>query len=85
VKSGALLPLAEPVESIQPDTQFDLTVNIFGDKPSNFTLYEDDGVSDAFTKGEQNTILLDAKARTAKRRGQYHGPERYKITAWKQF
>jgi alpha-D-xyloside xylohydrolase len=85
VKSGTLLPLADPVESIQPDTQFDLTINIFGDHPSTFTLYEDDGVSDAFSKGEQNMLMLDAKTQTAKRSGQYHGPDRYKITAWKRF
>ena len=32
VKGGTLLPLAEPVEFIKPDTCFDITVNIVGNK-----------------------------------------------------
>ncbi len=54
VKGGTLLPLAEPVEFIKPDTCFDITVNIVGDKPADFTLYEDDGVTTAYAKGEQS-------------------------------
>jgi alpha-D-xyloside xylohydrolase len=87
VKSGTLLPLAEPVEFVKPDTCFNLTVNIVGEKPHDFTLYEDDGVSTAYANGEQNQILLraDGSSHSNQRNGNYHGPERYKIVSWKQF
>jgi alpha-D-xyloside xylohydrolase len=87
VKSGALLPLAEPVESIKPDTCFNITVNIVGDKPADFVLYEDDGVTTAYATGEQNQIVLHASGdnHSNLRSGNYRGSERYQITSWKQF
>jgi alpha-D-xyloside xylohydrolase len=87
VKDGTLLPLAEPLEFIQADTCFKVTVNVVGDNPAPFTLYEDDGISDDWSKGVQNKLLLDDSGGThaATRTGQYHGPERIQITGWKQF
>jgi alpha-D-xyloside xylohydrolase len=87
VKSGTLLPLAQPVEWIQPDTCFDTTVYIVGDAPADFTLYEDDGLTTAYAQGEQNKIQLHAEGgqHSVQRSGNYHGPTRYQITDWKQF
>jgi alpha-D-xyloside xylohydrolase len=87
VKGDTLLPLAEPVEFIKPDTCFDITVNVVGDKPAGFTLYEDDGVTTAYAKGEQNQLMLraDGDTHSLERNGNYHGPDRYKISGWKQF
>ena len=87
VKGGTLLPLAEPVEFTKPDTCFDVTVNIVGNPNSDFTLYEDDGLTSAYLNGEQNQIVLhaDGDQHSAKRSGNYHGPDRYKITAWRSF
>jgi alpha-D-xyloside xylohydrolase len=87
VKSGALLPLAEPVEFVKPDTSFDVTVNMVGDEPADFTLYEDDGVSTAYIRGEQNQITLRSNGdiHSVQRSGNYHGPERYTISDWKRF
>jgi len=87
VKSGTLLPLAEPVEFVKADTCFDLTVNIVGDKTADFTLYEDDGTTTAYAKGEQNQIQLHVEGdqHLVRRDGGYHGLERYKFTGWKQF
>ena len=87
IKSGTLLPLAEPVQSIKPDTCFDLTVNIVGENPGDFTLYEDDGVTTAYAAGTQNRLHLrsDGKNESALRTGNYKGPDRYKITGWRQF
>jgi alpha-D-xyloside xylohydrolase len=86
-KSGTLLPLAEPVEFVKADTCFNLTVHTVGEKPADFTLYEDDGVTTAYAKGEQNKIQLHAEGEnhSIRRNGNYHGPERYKITGWNQF
>jgi alpha-D-xyloside xylohydrolase len=87
VKGGTLLPLAESVEFVKPDTCFNLTVNIVGKNPMDFTLYEDDGATTAYANGEQNQIQLraDGENHPVQRNGNYHGPARYKITGWKQF
>lgn len=87
VKSGTLLPLAQPVEYIQPDTCFQVTVNIVGNKPADFTLYEDDGVSTDYAHGAQNKITLhvDGDSHSAESSGNYRGPKRYNVTAWKNF
>ncbi|MGH7952899.1 MAG: TIM-barrel domain-containing protein, partial [Limisphaerales bacterium] len=87
VKSGTLLPLAKPVEFIRTNTCFNVTVNIVGQKPADFTLYEDDGDTTAYAKEEQNQIVLraDGNHHSARRSGNYHGPTRYKITRWKRF
>ena len=87
VKGGTLLPLAAPVDFIQPDTCFDLTVQVVGDNPADFTLYEDDGVTTAYAKGEQNQIVLHAGGdrHSVRRSGNYRGPARYRITGWKPF
>lgn len=87
VKAGALLPLAEPVEYIKPETCFNVTVYQVGAKPADFTLYEDDGETTAYTSGEQNQVALhaDGKQHSVQRTGNYHGPERYTITDWKAF
>ena len=87
VKSGTLLPLADPVEFIKPDTCFNLTVNVVGDGPADFTLYEDDGVTTNYINGEQNQILLHANGadHSVSRSGNYQGPKRYNVTGWKQF
>jgi len=87
VKGGTLLPLAKPVEHVEPATCFDLTVYIVGDQPADFTLYEDDGVTTAYTRGEQNQLKLHAEGdnHSAQRTGNYHGTPRYQVTGWKQF
>ena len=85
VKDNALLPLALPVEHVAPDTQFELTVNVFGGKPSTFTLFEDDGTSCDFEHGPQNRIVLrwNGKDGSTESTGGYAGPSRYRIAAWK--
>lgn len=87
VKGGTLLPLAKPVECVQPDTCFEITVHVVGDSATDFTLYEDDGVTTAYAKGEQNRITLHAAGdnHAVQRTGNYQGPPRYRIEAWKPF
>ncbi len=87
VKDGTLLPLAEPVEFIKPDTCFNITVNVVGDHPADFTLYEDDGLTLDYASGQQNQILLhaDGANHSFTSTGDYHGPARFKITGWAQF
>jgi alpha-D-xyloside xylohydrolase len=86
VKGDSLLPLAEPVEFVAPRTQFDLTIGVYGAKPRKYFLYEDDGVTFDFEKGQQNRIELkwDGQAGATSKTGDYGGPSRYKIIGWKR-
>ena len=84
VKSGTLLPLAEPMEYVAPETCFDITVHIFGSPVESISLYEDDGVSLDYLKGGQNRLEItwsDGHGEV-KKTGGYSGPARYKIKAF---
>ena len=58
VKGNSILPLAEPVQSISRQTVFQLTCHIFGDEPTDFVLYEDDGETFDYKTGAQNRCIL---------------------------
>ncbi len=63
VKAGTLLPLAEPVETITPDTKLKLVPKVFGnfsDEKAAITLYEDDGESNAYLDGDYSEIEITA-------------------------
>ncbi|HSY16795.1 MAG TPA: TIM-barrel domain-containing protein [Candidatus Acidoferrales bacterium] len=84
VKANTLLPFAEPVESIQTNTCFKITVKGFGVKSADFALYEDDGVSLALEKGDQKQIRLhwDDRGHSQETTGHHAGPARYQIAGW---
>ena len=84
VKDGALLPLAKPQEYVTPATEFAVTVHAFGATPASFVLYEDDGVTFSFEKGQQNRIDLrwDGQTGHMTKACNYSGPSRYKIIEW---
>ena len=84
VKGETLLPLAEPVECVEPQTEFAMTIQVYGTKPRKTILYEDDGVTYDFEKGKQNRIELswDGQTGTTRKTGNYQGPSRYKIVRW---
>jgi alpha-D-xyloside xylohydrolase len=86
VKGDSLLPLAEPVECVTPQTEFAVTIQVYGSKPRKIVLYEDDGVTFDFEKGRQNRIELswEGQTGTMSKTGDYTGPSRYKITSWKR-
>lgn len=86
VRGGNLLPLAKPVEHIRSDTVFELTVCGFGSPTVDFTLYEDDGVSNAFATGKQNQIRLrwDGSGHSVERTGKYDGPPRFQVVDWQR-
>ena len=75
------------MEFINSDTCFAITVNQVGSQPADFALYEDDGLTTAYAKSEQNQIVLhlDSGQPSVLRSGNYHGPARFKIAGWKAF
>jgi len=69
VKAGTLLPIAEPVPYIAPDTVFDITLRAFGDcAEATCRLIEDDGLTD----GTDYRVLT-------LRRGETVASKRYRI------
>jgi len=85
IKENTLLPLANPIENVLPDTCFDIVVQCYGEQCEPFTLYEDDGVSYDYIHGSYNHVLLTWKAgscHSVDRKGNFQGI-RYRIIVWK--
>jgi hypothetical protein len=63
-----------------------MTVDVFGDNPADFVLYEDDGISNAFKDKMQSEIRLHWAhgEGTVQRNGKYSGLPRYHIMKWEQ-
>lgn len=84
VKEDTLLPIAEPVSFITPETVFDITVHAYGKQYSSFTLYEDDGETFDYEKGMYNLINLKWDSNhggKAEKSGNYNG-NKYRISNW---
>jgi alpha-D-xyloside xylohydrolase len=84
VRENSLLPMAEPVQQIDRDTVFEITVTAFGSSPAPFTLFEDDGTSFDFETGAANRVVLSwspTGGGKAERTGAFSG-RRYKIVRW---
>jgi len=85
VKDGSILPIADPVEFIAPDTRFHVTPHVFGTPAESFIVFEDDGVTFDHENGAYNSVELRWDAKTGgrvERSGGYDG-ERYEIGPWK--
>jgi len=83
IKEGTILPLATPVEFISSATVFDITCRVYGKVPAHSALFEDDGVSYNFTKGDYNMVQLtysNGKGQF-KRVGNFH-KKMYRIVGW---
>ena len=83
VKSNTILPLADPVSQIASGTTFKIHARVYGDHPSTFTLYEDDGVSYVFERGAQNQVVLSwtPSNGSVRRTGQFDG-RLYEVVGW---
>lgn len=81
VKSGALIPLADPVDYIEDQTLFILTVYAFGGSPRIARLFEDDGTTFNYESGSYNWMTLRFPEKTIERSGNFSGM-RYKVKAW---
>ncbi|MBD0381494.1 glycoside hydrolase family 31 protein [Paenibacillus sedimenti] len=58
VKEGTLLPLAKPQQCVADDTAFDLTLHQYGDEARACMLYEDDGQTFEYRKGQFNWVKV---------------------------
>jgi alpha-D-xyloside xylohydrolase len=58
VREGRILPLAEPVPFITPQTIFRVTCEVYGTQPSATNLYEDDGETFGYERGIYNYVAL---------------------------
>lgn len=84
VRGGTILPLAEPVECVTPETVFRITALTFGALCRPATLFEDDGTSFAYERGGSNTLTLTWSPDTGprvSRKGRFPG-RRYEVVAW---
>ena len=60
VRQGALIPLAEPVQYIDNQTELKLHCKVYGTTSAQYTLIEDDGVSYDYEQGQFNLVTLKA-------------------------
>jgi alpha-D-xyloside xylohydrolase len=84
VKEGTLLPLAAPVGHIDAGTVFDLTVRIYGDRPVECILIEDDGETLDYKTGAQTCLILKWTPETGgtlTREGGYPD-RRHRVAEW---
>jgi alpha-D-xyloside xylohydrolase len=83
VKEGTLLPLAKPVESVIAGQPFDITCKVYGNLPADASLFEDDGTTYNFEKGNFNWLKLkwNDKKGKVERIGDFKG-RLYKIESW---
>ena len=61
IKSGAILPLAEPTECVLEDTVFRLTAYCYGEVYRDFDLFSDDGISFNYENGRFSILRLSMK------------------------
>ncbi|MCJ8209250.1 DUF5110 domain-containing protein [Mucilaginibacter sp. RS28] len=82
VKEGTILPLAKPVENVSPNTKFEITCCVYGDKARG-TLFEDDGETFDLEQGNYNSLTLtyDGKKGNLTRSGSFKN-HRYQIKNW---
>ncbi|MET3121287.1 alpha-D-xyloside xylohydrolase [Oxalobacteraceae bacterium GrIS 2.11] len=78
VKAGSILTLGPVTQYVDEHPDAALTLNIYTGADGQFSLYEDDGVSNGYTRGEFTRIPLSYNDRTGvvtigARSGQYQG------------
>ncbi|RCH55338.1 glycosyl hydrolase family 31 [Mucilaginibacter hurinus] len=61
VKEGTILPLAKPVEFADSNTKFDINCYVFGAPKNKSYLFEDDGDTYNYLKGNYNIVELMAE------------------------
>ncbi len=78
IKAGAIVPMGPVMQYVDEKPDAPITLNVYTGANGSFSLYEDDGVTNAYTRGEFSRIPLayDDKTGTVTigaRTGQYKG------------
>lgn len=78
VKAGAILPMGPVTQYVDEHPDAPLTLNVYTGADGQFSLYEDDGVTNAYTRGEFSRIPLSYNDKTGtltigERAGKYKG------------
>ncbi len=78
VKAGAILPMGPVTQYVDEHPDAPLTLNVYTGADGQFSLYEDDGVTNAYTRGEFSRIPLNYHDKTGtltigERTGKYKG------------
>jgi alpha-D-xyloside xylohydrolase len=78
VRAGAILPMGPVTQYVDEHPDAPLTLNVYTGADGSFSLYEDDGVSNGYARGEFTRIPLSYNERTrtvtiGARSGQYKG------------
>ncbi|GAA4318768.1 glycoside hydrolase family 31 protein [Mucilaginibacter gynuensis] len=82
IKEGTILPLAKPVEHVAANTKFEITCYVYGNATAA-TLFEDDGLTFNYEKGNYNTVnLLWNNGKGAVTRSGKFKNTRYIIKKW---
>jgi alpha-D-xyloside xylohydrolase len=63
VKDGGIIPMIPPIRQTREwKQQIPLEIRVYGEKPGEFVLYDDDGTSFNYEKGDYTTRLLKTNA-----------------------
>lgn len=78
VRAGAIVPMGPVTQYVDEKPDAPLTLKVYTGADGQFSLYEDDGVSEGYRRGEFSRIALrwDERSRTLSigaREGQYPG------------
>jgi len=90
VRQGVILPLAQPVQYVSPQTLFDITCRLYGKPEQSAFLFEDDGHTFDFEKGNYNMLELRWNPTNKKNPGTVvtKGTSKkklYRINKWEQY
>lgn len=77
VRDNTLLPLAEPVVTLESNTVFNIHLSAYGDNPRPCQLREDDGTTFDYEKGKWATLIVKPDGTVA--RPDHGQPQRYRI------
>ena len=75
VKASTILPLAQPVEYVTPETIFHITCKVYGNATTSIKLFEDNPYNFDFEKGNYNWLQIscDENKTSVTRSGSYSG------------
>lgn len=84
VKDGGIIPMIPPI-SVIDDTKQPVEIRHYGEKTGSYYLYDDDGVSYDYEKGEYTRIRIDVTMENGKKKGKVTIPEGDEVWSYSDF